>query len=165
MPQENELREALTDADAIIVDREGVDEALEYVDDDTRVFAPLTGGDLGFDLIENGGIATQVGMSTPDQYDNVVSLWTEPGHGLVCEETAPSPTTESERQGHRQKETSGDMTIDPVKKGLDPKTLRAVRKFIHGYPETLPDIATEELTEAQEAGYGTQAPLMVTLSK
>jgi len=46
------------------------------------------------------------------------------------------------------------MTIDPVEKNLDPKTLRAVRTFIHGYPETLPEISTEELSEAQEAGYG-----------
>jgi len=33
----NELREALTDADAVIVDHEDVDEVLEYVDDDTDV--------------------------------------------------------------------------------------------------------------------------------
>jgi len=37
MQRKNELREALTDADAVIVDHEDVDEVLEYVDDDTDV--------------------------------------------------------------------------------------------------------------------------------
>jgi len=95
----------------------------------------------------------------------VVSVWKEPGHGLVCEETASGPTTDLEKWEHRQKEASGDMTIDPVGKGLHLETLRAVRKFIHGYPETLPEIPTEELSEAQEAGYGMYSPLMATLSK
>jgi len=58
MQRENEFRDALTDADAVIVDHEGIDEALEYVDDDTDVFAPKAGGGLGFDLLENGEIAT-----------------------------------------------------------------------------------------------------------
>ncbi|WP_205737458.1 hypothetical protein, partial [Halorubrum lacusprofundi] len=165
MQRKNELREALTDADAVIVDHEDVDEVLEYVDDDTDVFAPEGGGGLGFDLLENGEIATQVGVTGLSFYENVVSVWKEPGHGLVCEETEPGPSTELEKWEHRQKESSGDMTIDPVEKNLDPKTLRAVRTFIHGYPETLPEISTEELSEAQEAGYGIQAPLMATLSK
>jgi len=83
MQRKNELREALTDADAVIVDHEDVDEVLEYVDDDTDVFAPEGGGGLGFDLLErNGEIATQVGATGLSFYENVVSVWKEPGHGL-----------------------------------------------------------------------------------
>jgi len=50
MQRKNELREALTDADAVIVDHEDVDEVLEYVDDDTDVFAPeeVAASDLTF---------------------------------------------------------------------------------------------------------------------
>jgi len=106
----------------------------------TRTFCSGGGGGLGFDLLENGEIATQVRATGLSFYENVVSVWKEPGHGLVCEETEPGPSTELEKWEHRQKESSGDMTIDPVEKNLDPKTLRAVRTFIHGYPETLPEI-------------------------
>jgi hypothetical protein len=82
----------------------------------------------------------------------------------VCEETAPGPTTELEKWEHRQKEGSGDMTMDPVENDLDPETLRAVRKLIHGYPFTLPEIPAEILADAQEAGYSSLAHLMATLS-
>jgi len=159
MQSKKELREVLTDADAVIVDRDAIDEALEYVDEDTKMFTGAR-NQLGYDLLEDGRVATQVGMSALDQYDNVVVLWVEPGHGLVCKETAPDSSDRVNRGEEQQKEAPDDRTIDPIEKDLDPETLRAVQTLI----DELPDTATKGSPEAQEADSDTQSILMETLS-
>jgi hypothetical protein len=144
---DDELKTRLEKADAVIVSYDIVHKVTDYIDEDTTLFA--TCDQMGYHIIEQGRIATQVGMSAVDHDDDIVSLWMEPGYGIVTAGNEPSKeellAVDLPSENPAEREVNGTGTIRPVEDDLCRKTLSALAAVMDGYEDMNPDTPPEDL--------------------
>jgi len=153
---DDELKADLNDADAVVVDHRVIHWVTEYIGEDTLLLS--TGAaSVEFDLIHDGVIGTQVNMGVLDEHDDVVSVWLEPGYGLVRTETAPDDTDTLPKEpipdDPADRERSGKGTIRPVEDALSYDTLRAVMAVIDGYEDAHPGSSVRDLNNYHRGRY------------
>ena len=153
---DDELKADLNDADAVVVDHRVIHWVTEYIGEDTLLLS--TGAaSVDYDLIDDGMIATQVNMGVLDEHEDVVSIWLEPGHGLVRAETAPDDTDTLPKDtipdDPADRERSGKGTVRPVEDALSYDTLRAVMAVVEGYEDANPEGSVRGLDDYHRGRY------------
>lgn len=165
---DDELKADLDDADAVVVDHRVIHWVTEYIGEDTLLLS--TGAaSVEFDLIDDGMIGTQVNMGVLDEHDDVVSIWLEPGHGLVRAETAPDDTDTLPRDtipdDPADRERSGKGTVRPVEDALSYDTLRAVMAVVEGYEDAHPEYPVRDLDDYHRGRYEAFTAIRGVLSR
>jgi len=119
MKLDEQLKDVIDEADAIVAKSEDVKEIDEYIDDRTYILCADATQGLGYGLFHEGSHATEVGMAAVDEYDNVVHVWRESGYGLVCEETAPDFESSSDSGVIEGKSDALDEAVPSAEKLAD----------------------------------------------
>lgn len=165
---DDELKTELNDADVVLIDYRIIHWVTEYIGEDTLLLSrgPTT---VEYDLIRHGTVATQLNTGILKKHDDVISVWLEPGYGLVRAETVSDDTDTLPKDtipdDPATRERSARGTIQPVEDGLSYDTLRAVMAVVEGYEDAHPEAPVSDLDDYHRGRYEAFSAMSGVLSR
>lgn len=165
---DGELAQRIGNADAIITSYKLVPTVEEYTVGDPTLFSPECDS-LGYHLIEDGRIATQVGMGALDSYDDVVSVWVNDNDQLVSDEStgnkSGSDETANDEDSGNPSNCDTTSTPDLEADVHSYETCEAVLRVINRHNDALPDKHPSELDERDRGRHEALMDLGLELSR